>query len=251
MANVYGIALVSMQQDIGRVDRVAQNLANLTTPGYKREVAAARPFSEALAEARTSAAAVPDAPRAPGALQVLTDLRAGSLRMTGQPLDLAVEGDGFFEVLTPSGRAYTRQGNFHLEAGGRLVTAQGLPVLGTEGEIVLSSATPAIDAAGTIVAEDGAGVATPVARLKVVSFAKDAALAHAGGGLLVPANGAEPGPAASVSVRQGALENANVESMKEMVQLVEALRHFESMQKVVQGFDELQSVAIRRLGELS
>jgi flagellar basal-body rod protein FlgG len=248
--NVYAVALTGMQQDMSRVDRVALNLANVATPGYKREVVAVRPFA-AVVEAQAGAG-TPSVPGVPGAVQVLTDARAGTLRMTSQPLDLALEGEGYFEVVTEAGPAYTRQGSFRLDARGRLVTMQGLPVMGVDGELQLATGSPTIDPTGRITDPAGAGApGAAVARLKIVSFEAPSALARLGDGLLAPPPGMAGRDAPSTTVRQGALENSNVDSTQEMLQLIQAMRHFESMQKVVQGYDELQSVAIRRLGDLA
>lgn len=260
MSEVLAIALASMHQDMGQADRIAQNLANVSTPGYRRAVAAARPFAEAIDAAAASrspvvvGSAAPGVQEAPGALQVLVDGRPGTLRMTGQPLDLALEGEGYFEVATPSGPAYTRQGSFALDGQGRLVTASGHAVMGTGGEIRLTTRTPAIDANGKISEPDAmSSFSTPgsVAQLRVVRFAKDAELRQLGDGLLAPTQGAVAGADSGTLVRQGALENSNVSSLQEMIQLMQTVRHFESMQKVVQGYDDLLSTSIRKLGDLS
>jgi flagellar basal-body rod protein FlgG len=258
MAEILAVALVSLHQDMSRVDRVAQNLANATTPGYKREVAESRSFADAMSAAAGEAkddgrAVVAQGPVAPG---VLLDTRPGTLAMTGQPLDLALEGDGYFEVATDTGRAYTRAGAFQLDARGRLVTAQGFPVMGTEGEIVLTTRRPLVDAAGRITEPDAASgpnarpAGASVAQLRVVRLPDGAALRQVGGGLVRSDAPGEQISEANVQVRQGALENANVNSGREMVLLMETLRHFETMQRVVQGYDELISTSLRKLGDL-
>jgi flagellar basal-body rod protein FlgG len=176
--------------------------------------------------------------------------------MTGQPLDLAIEGEGYFEIATDTGRAFTRGGAFQLDARGRLTTPQGFPVLGSDGEIVLTTRTPAIDAAGRITEPDAASgpARTPdaaVARLRIVRLPENATLRNTGGGLLECDEPPVPMEQANVHVRQGALENANVSSAREMVQLMETVRHFETMQRVVQGYDELIATSIRKLGDLA
>jgi flagellar basal-body rod protein FlgG len=269
VSEIYAIALAAMHQDMGQLDRIAQNLANAGTPGYKRVVAAARPFGEevdALSAVGSESPLLPG--RAPplsitgaGVLQLLTDRRGGTLRTTGQPLDLALEGDGYFEVKTEAGPAYTRQGSFTLDAERRLVTAQGQAVMGTDGEIRLATATPVIDAAGKITEPDATGTvaAAPGAiapSLRIVHFETTAELRDLGDGLVAPGPGASPQGRGSVEseptrVRQGALENSNVSSMQEMVQLIQTMRHFESLQRIVQGYDDLLSTSIRKLGDLS
>lgn len=257
MSEIYAITLASLHQDMGQVDRIAQNLANTGTPGYKREVAAARPFADALAGMAATKAAAKDGAPAAGALQVRVDPAAGTLRMTGQPLDLALQGEGYFEVATDDGPAYTRQGSFHLDAGGRLVTADGHAVMGTNGEIRLTTRTPAVDAAGRITEPDATsgpsalGPGTSVAQLKIVRFEGGAQLRHLGSGLLAVPGPVQPLSDARTTVHQGALENSNVNSMQEMVQLIQTMRHFESVQRIIQGYDELLTTSIRKLGDIA
>lgn len=258
MQEVLALALQSMQSDMQRLDRIGTNLANALTPGYQREVAAARPLAFASmvgAMKRTATAAGTGAPSiapAPGLL-IRTDSRPGSLRSTGQGLDVALAGPGFFEVSTPEGPAYTRQGDFRLDGQGRLVTAMGHPVMGRGGEIYPGSAAPRIDAAGNLLAPEGsgAGAALPLAQLKIVQPEGSVRMAHTGNGLMRAEGAVALVPEADVQVRQGYLENSNVSSMQEMVQLVQTMRHFESMQKVALGYDEMTGQAIRKLGELS
>lgn len=231
MHPVLSLALHGMQADMARLDRVAMNLANAQTAGFKRELALAAPFAQRI----DAAASAP---------VVQLDVRPGALRATGRSLDLALAGPGWFEVMTEHGPAYTRQGEFRLDARGRLVTAQGHPVLGTAGEIQLMQTAAVIDARGRVF--DGSVQAgDPIAQLKLVLLDPGAPMQRLGNGLVT---GAVAGPAAA-EVRQGHLEGSNVNPMHEMVQLLQTLRHFESMQKVAVGYDEMLATAIRRLGE--
>lgn len=256
MDHILAVSLATMQHDMQRLDRIALNLANVTTPGYKREVIASRPFVEVLDQAAISSqgplAGTTSADAATGHVRGLLDVRPGTLRMTGEPLDLALAGDGFFEVATAEGMAYTRQGNFSVDARGRLVTAQGHAVMGKNGEIFLATLRPVIDAAGNItepLSPSAAGGA-PGAQLKVVRFDNPASMQRLGDGLLAPGAGMLFA-SDDVQIRQGALENANVSTVQEMVQLMQTMRHFESIQKVATGYDEMLGSAIRKLGELS
>jgi flagellar basal-body rod protein FlgG len=182
------------------------------------------------------------------------DPRPGTLRTTGQGLDLAILGDGWFEVATDGGPAYTRKGNFRLDAGGRLVTQEGLPVMGTGGEILLPRGAAVIDAAGRVFdgqAALGSGVreGAPVGQIKVVQFERASAMQPLGNGLYAPAGEALPVREGAVQLQQGALENANVSQLQEMVRLMETVRHFESLQRVTVGYDEMLTTSIRKLGE--
>ncbi|GKS87327.1 flagellar hook-basal body protein [Acidovorax sp. SUPP1855] len=263
MQEVLALALQSMHQDMQRLDRIGSNLANALTPGYQREAMASRPLGMV---GSTFAAMVGNAPTAPSAagmasatmpapaLLIQTDTRPGSLKSTGQGLDVALAGPGFFEVTTEAGPAYTRQGNFRLDGRGRLVTAQGFPVMGKGGEIYLNGERPFIDGAGNVYESESksAGAnAQPIAQLKVVQAEDPTRLQHKGDGLLAADGAFSVLKDADIQIRQGFLENSNVNSMQEMVQLVQTMRHFESMQKVALGYDEMTGQAIRKLGELS
>lgn len=260
MSDLFTIALVSMQQDMQRVDRVASNLANVSTPGYRREIAAAHPFArlvgaDVVADPAVDAADGPGL-GAPGPLGVLSDTRPGTVKVTGNALDVAITGDGFLEVSTDAGLAYTRQGDLRLDAQGRLVTAQGHPVMGRDGEIRLATPTPVIDASGAITEPDAApgsamAPGSAVAHLKVVRFQDARSLVRLGDGLFAAGQGMTVLDAGHGQVRQGALENPNVTSTQEMVALMQAMRHFESMQRAVQGYDEMLGLALRKLGDLS
>jgi flagellar basal-body rod protein FlgG len=241
MDQVLALSLRSMQHDMSRLDRVAMNLANAQTVGYQREVASV-PFAT-----RAGQAAV--------AMGVATDPRPGTLRNTGQKLDLALAGPGWFEVQTEHGLAYTRQGSFQLDAQGRLVTSQGHPVMGVAGEIQLPHGMPVIDLQGRVFegalpgAAPGRTDGASLAQLKVVAGSPKAAVQKLGGALVLLEGEPLPLAAGQVQVRQGFLENANVNSMQEMVQLIQTMRHFESMQKVALGYDDMVGAAIRRLGD--
>jgi flagellar basal-body rod protein FlgG len=250
MHPVLALTLQAMQSDMARMDRVAMNLANAQTPGYKREAAAASTFAQAL---RTQGLADAEAPGAAPSV-VHLDPRQGTMKPTGQGLDLALSGPGWFEVLTEQGPAYTRLGSFRRDAQGRLVTEQGQPVAGVSGEIRLPEGPVSIDAKGRIfeaVAGDGRVAkarSEPVAQLKVLAFEEGAAARRLGAGLVV-FPGATPRAEERTEVRQGYLENANVSSMQEMVQLMQTMRHFESLQKAALSYDEMLANAIRKLGE--
>lgn len=248
MTNVLAVTLQAMQNDAARLEQAGMNLANALTPGYKRAVvnhqAPIGTFAQQLAgsAAASTAQATPAAPAT-----VATDLRAGTLKATGQPLDVALDGGGFFEVTTDAGPAYTRQGNFRTDAQGRLVTTAGHAVMGRSGEITRAGASPQISETGVI---RDARTGEVLAQLKIVLFDDPSQLLRLGDGLL-SGGGMAPRLAGDgeTMVRQGFLENSNVGSIQEMTHLIQAMRHFESMQRVAQGYDEMLGTAIRKLGE--
>ncbi|QRY35515.1 flagellar hook-basal body protein (plasmid) [Variovorax sp. PDNC026] len=262
MTDVLAISLQSMQQDMARLERISMNMANATTPGYKREVATSLPtnaagFSDAMHGAGLSApsrqANASGAAGVAGMLLIQTDARPGTLKSTGQSLDVALATPGFFEISSEAGLAYTRHGSWQLDARGRLVTAQGNPVMGVGGEIVLSRPNPVIDATGQVFESKPGGGAetTPVAQLKVVRFDNPKDLRRMGDGLMSTDQVPSQLTDSEVQLRQGFLENSNVSSMQEMVQLIQSMRHFESMQRVALGYDEMIGGAVRKLGDLS
>jgi flagellar basal-body rod protein FlgG len=248
MSEILAIALNSMQNDMRQVEHVAMNLANTLTPGYKRQVAAAQSFGAIVEQGAASAAG--QAPALSGAVQTFVDVRAGALKQTGGSLDLAVDGQGYFEVATDAGPAYTRQGDFRVDERGRLVTAQGQPVMGLGGEILLSGAKPRIDRNGNVFDAGDANAKTPLAQLKLVRFEEAGTMASLGNGLLSAGGGMVQLNGAEIHLRQGYLEGSNVSTQTEMVQLMQATRHFESMQKAIQSYDEVVGTAIRKLGEV-
>lgn len=246
MSEVLAIAVNSLQDDMRRVEQVAMNLANSLTPGYKRQVAVAQPFADIV----DSAAAAATSGRPASVLQTFVDVRAGALKKTGESLDLAIGGDGFFEIQTPDGPAYTRQGNFHADERGRVVTALGQPVMGAGGEIVLSGTMPRIAPDGAVYDTAPGASQAQVARIRVVRFDETKGMTSLGNGLLTPGSGMSELQASQAQVQQGYLENSNVSSQHEMVQLMQATRHFESVEKAILGYDELVETAIRKLGEV-
>jgi flagellar basal-body rod protein FlgF len=245
MNEILSLVLGSMHGDMARLDRVAMNLANVQTPGYKRQLALVLPFAARLDQ--TDTAAQPVLAQGPA---IHTDQRAGALRSTGQPLDVALSGPGWFEVATEHGTAYTRQGNFRLDARGRVVTQQGYTVMGSGGEIQLTQGTPVIDATGRVFDGTAAGNgAQAVAQLRVVQFEPGAQVEALGDGLVQVHGEPAPAPEGSTQVQQGFLEHSNVSAMQEMLQLLQSVRHLEAMQKVAMGYDEMLGTSIRRLGE--
>ncbi|HVZ46131.1 MAG TPA: flagellar hook-basal body protein [Ramlibacter sp.] len=251
MSEVFAVALQGMQADMTRVRQVGMNLANALTTGYKGSVVVQTPVGTSFAGHLTGAAAtaptLEDA-AADNAVSIRHDMRTGTLKSTGQALDVAITGRGFLEVITPDGPAYTRQGNLRLDAQGRLVTAQGYPVQGTAGDIVLTTSSPVIDGAGLLLGPSGEEDA-PLAELKLVEFEPGTEPRALGEGLFAAGAAMKTLAREDRQVRQGALENSNVSSIDEMTQLIHSMRHFEALHKMAQAYDEMLGTAIRKLGE--
>jgi flagellar basal-body rod protein FlgG len=227
-----------------RMDIISNNLANVNTPGFKKD----KVSFEGLLSSITNPPAFPPSTTADPILQkdnIYIDYAAGPVAQTGNPFDMAIDGDGFFVVNTPDGPAYTRQGNFRLSADGTLVTTDGFPVQGQGGAIRLNGSRIEINSRGEVMV-DGAQAAT----ISMVDFPKPYELTKTGSALFVP-NDAETVPqAAKGELRQGHLEGSNVETISEMVQMIENSRYFDACQRTILSFNDMTSKAANELGRL-
>jgi flagellar basal-body rod protein FlgG len=227
-----------------RLDIISNNLANVNTVGFKKD----KMSFEGILASTANPPQVPQNTTADPILQkenVYIDYAAGIINQSGNPLDLAIDGDGFFTINTPEGKAYTRQGNFRLAADGTLVTSDGYPVLGQEGAIRIQGSRIEIDANGEIVV-DG----TASGKISLVDFEKPYNLTKTGSTLFVPADSQETPKVATSQIRQGHIEGSNVDSILEMVQMIETNRYFEACSKVIKGFDDMAAKAATELGKI-
>lgn len=220
---------------------VAHNLANLSTAGYRAQHTTFR----SLLAGHDSVALNPlnVAVNNFGVLRgSRLDLASGSLTQTGNPLDLAVSGGGFFSVQSPEGVLYTRNGSFHLTNSGQLTTGDGNAVLGQQGAIVLPSGSLVISSDGTI--SVGGNV---VDRLQVAEFPPGTTLTAEGDSTYrAPADAAIP--AADSTVNQGMLEGSNVSAIASVVQLITLQRTTEMLSRAVTAFDsQLNQMAVQDL----
>lgn len=245
MQDALTVATQTMHNALARVEGTSLNLANLTTAGYKRSVAVTRSFADFLGiGAFTGARRLPFRVMLPSVDHV-PDLKSAGLMFTGNALDFAVSGDGYFEVSTPSGSAYTRKGNFRLDGRGRLVTEQGYPLMSQGGELVVTTPQPTVDQSGRV-SEAG----KQIGQIKVVQFSGAQGMVRIDAGLYGQGSAVPAQSQSDAGVRQGYLENSNVDSASEMVSLIESMRHFEAAQKILQGYDDSLGRAIQKLGEL-
>lgn len=228
-----------------RLDIISNNLANVNTAGFKKD----KMSFEGLLAGSVNPPAVPQGTTADPILQkenVYIDYSSGPVSQTGNTLDLALDGDGFFAVTTPDGTAYTRQGNFRMSADGSLVTSDGYPVQGQGGGTIrIQGNRVEIDGNG-LVTVDG----TPSGTISMVDFEKPYNLTKVGSAMFVPAEQQEARQSTATQVRQGHLEGSNVESISEMVQMIETNRYFEACQRVIRGYDDMASKAANELGKL-
>ena len=221
----------------------AHNLAKVNTTGFRGQQTT---FQSLLVVA---------SPTVPTVLNLATnnfgvlegshlDLTAGNLEHTGNPLDLGIEGAGFFAVQTTGGTRYTRNGSFRVASGGLLVTASGDPVLGdNKRPIQVPAGAISVSADGTL-SVNGA----IAGKIRLVEFAPGTRLTAEGGTLLAAADGSAR-PATQTSVQQGTLESSNVNAINSVMTLIGVQRHAEMLQRALSMFDsEFNRIAA---GELS
>ena len=218
-------ALMARSQTL---DLVANNLANVSTPGYRAQHDS---FSSLLAT--SSGASLSGLNQAVNDYSVLgggqLDLSQGNLEKTGNELDLGIEGQGFFSVQTANGQVYTRDGNFHVSPKGQLVTSAGDPVLGTDNRpLPIVGAPVSVSPDGTI-SVNGA----LAGQLKIVDFKDPNALGKIGNSYFSGSPDNPPLPATGVSVDQGRIEGSNVAPAESAVRLVGVMRQFEMLQKAI------------------
>jgi flagellar basal-body rod protein FlgF len=237
-----------------RLANISNNLANVNTTGYKREKLAFRDvfirFGHDMLDpiaAIHEKSLLPEPDQMAQARIALShiDFSQGGMRETGNPLDVALQGEGFFKVRTLEGDFYTRNGNFHLTPDGQLVNSQNYPVLSDGGEIIVE-AGGRVDVApnGEIrVNDDAVGV------LQVVTFENPQVLEKVGQNLYRVREGvnALEQPVDNVALASGYLENANVEVVQEMVGMIETHRLFEAYQKVMHSTQEADQKVIREV----
>jgi len=223
-----------------RLELAANNMANAATPGFKAQRMG---FEEYLlartAEARRTAKG--ETPR--------TCFGQGTLEETQNPLDFAIEGEGFFVVDTPAGRRYTRAGNFTLDAENQLVTREGYTVLGDGAPVVLDDTT----GVGVWLSDDGRFFVdeTESGRLDVVRFANPQLLERSGMNLFSASDETGPEIPSDSRVRQGFLETSNVNPVETMMHLIDLYRAYEAQQKALQAGDQMDNRAANDLGKLA
>jgi flagellar basal-body rod protein FlgG len=236
-----------------RLENISNNLANISTPGYKRSEVVARAFPEILlyrterTGERGGALAAPVGLAAENIAIEETYLvnTPGAVLATGRQLDLALQGPGFFVLETPGGIRYSRDGHFQISAEGLLVNSLGYPVLGESGRIALPNEQPAVDGSGNIYVQG-----ERVDRLQVLTFVPENSLWKDEYNLLQALAEAVPQRVEEPTVLQGYLEESNADLARQMTDLVKVRRSYEAAQKIVQTYDRLLARAANELGSL-
>jgi len=274
-------AASGMQAQQWRLDAVANNLANVNTDGYKRDVASFKAFPELLIRRMNddgvhlipfgSADAAPIIGKMGTGVELnelYTSFEQGAFKETASDFDLALDGKGFFCVDTPWGERYTRNGSFHLGKEGYLMTKEGYPVLGENGPIMVKANNFQIDQEGRIwvnaaisddpevmVSREGNTWEEPMLLdiLKIVEFEVDRYLQKQGSSLYRESD--TSGPAMVIEgerrpvVVQGFLEAANVDPVVEMVQMIEINRSYEANQKIIQAHESALGTLINQVAK--
>ena len=221
------IAAAGMLAEMVRQDQISNDLANASTPGYKADRASQRSFGQVLLANTESGQPVGGLGRGPWIERQVTDLSPEPLRDTGEPLDLAISGDGFFGVQTASGVRYTRNGAFGAAADGTLTDQMGNPVLGRDGRPVK------VGADGTVDVSTVAVFNLPDARKAGDSYFTGT-----------------PQGTPTGEVRSGALEMSGVDAARTMVDMIASLRAFEAGQRVITTIDTTLGQAAGQVGNL-
>ena len=232
-----------------RTDTIANNLANADTAGFKKDTTVTSEFREMLLKRINDGADVPTIGQmGTGAEAVanVTNYSTGAFKTTGNPLDFAIEGDGFFAVNAPQGVRYTRDGSFTLNGQNQLVTADGYRVRGQNGAPITAVAEGGVqvDAMGRVFSGG-----QEIGQLEMVSVPNKQQLAKEGSNLFrtTAANPAQQ--PFTGKVRQGALEGSNVNVVEEMVNMISAYRAYEIHSKAVQTHDALADKAINEVAK--
>jgi flagellar basal-body rod protein FlgF len=238
MAGSYYIALSGMRARLDALDRVASDIANVNTAGYKAERATTAQSDRPEFGAALRAAI--DVSHGP----TRVDLRGGAIASTGRDLDVAVDGPGVFVVKTPAGTRYTRDGRFVRRPDGVLTTASGDVVESAGGgPITVPAAAVQIDSDGSLRSQGSV-----IGRLKVVEFQMPGALTRDNAHLL-RADGQTPKDATESAVRSGSLEQSNVSVVDRITELTTVTRGFETMQRALTTLaNDLDGRAISELG---
>jgi flagellar basal-body rod protein FlgG len=254
------ISKTGMEAQQTQLDHISNNLANVATTGYKR---ARAQFEDLIYQnLRQSGAASSEQTQLPTGLQVGLGTRAaatvrsftqGNLQQSGGNLDVAIKGNGFFQITMPDGEtAYTRDGSFQLDSQGQIVNSSGFPV--QPGLTVPANAQSVTIAADGTVSVAVPGQATPqnIGQLQMATFVNAAGLEPRGGNLFAETassgapNTAAPGSAGMGTLQQGFLETSNVNVVEELVTMIQTQRAYELNSKAISTSDQM----LQRLAQL-
>lgn len=220
-------AAAALQMLERRQQVLANNLANANTRGFKAETAFARLIGDAIAATDTS-----------------TDLSQGTLTSTNNPLDVSIEGNGFFVVKTNGGERHIRGGAFQLDANRQLTDSEGHPVLGENGPLILPKGDISISIDGQVRVSG-----KPVGQLLMEGVDPRARLVHEGGTMFLPDASRKSIPLDERRIHQGSVEESNVNTMSAMTEMLEVLHRYGAAQKSIATIDSIRGIAVNDLAK--
>ena len=252
MENALLVGLSRQMALMHQLDVVANNIANIDTTGYKADNAMFSEFLGSHASDQTF----------PGGNQRVSfvqdraswlDLNQGAIQRTGNPLDVAIDGQGFLVVQTQRGERYTRNGALQINAQGQLVTSDGNPVLGDSGPITFQSTDHdiVISPNGIITVREGASTAdSPRGKLQLVTFDQPQQLQKDGASTFTVPASVTPTPApANTTVVQGAIEKSNVNGVAEMARMIQISRSYTDIANILQQQSDQRRNALTQLSQ--
>jgi len=229
-----------------RMDILSNNLANANVIGFKKDRLSFQQMLDQSTASDSEQVSKEESSSDSLGVSIVVDMGEGDIQSTGNSLDLAISGEGFFKVNTPDGVRYTRKGNFTIDESGNLVTQDGFTVIGKGGNINISGKNIVVGDKGEI-SVDG----SQTGQLDLVTFDNMKDLVKLGEGLFK--NGSD-NPEAEIDddtkIEQGYIELSNVNMTEEMVSMINCMRAFESYQKAMKILDDLNSKAINQVGSL-
>ena len=242
-------AASGMIAGLSQQEALIQNLSNMRTVGYKADEVTVKDFpSLLLAQVRgtKTVSKVGEMGTGVAMANLTTNFDSGPLRLTDNPLDFAIAGDGFFQLQTEDGVRYTRDGRFHLDGDGRLVSADGYPVLGENGDITIPPGDLAVSSSGAIFVND-----EQIGQLSLVKFDDLSVLKKESKNLFSASDGsAQAMDATEIQVNQGYLEDSNVDVTKMITEMTSVLRAYQLSQHMVQVQDRINGRAASEIGRV-
>ncbi len=235
---------LSRQSGLRRqMDIVANNLANMSTSGFKGEKMM---FVEHLVKSKGGHKPISERIAYVRDIATLRDHSEGPIETTGNPLDLAISGEGFFTIQTDQGDRYTRNGRFQLDQGGQLVNQQGFPVLAEGGQPIFfapGDTNISIARDGTVATDNG-----DLGKLSLVSFENPQEMRPGAGGLF--ATEAAPQAVENPNIQQGMLEGSNVLPIIEMSRMIDVHRTYDNVKKFIEREDDRMRQMVRDMAKV-
>nr|MBN2276242.1 flagellar hook-basal body protein [candidate division Zixibacteria bacterium] len=231
-----------MLPQIKRQEVVANNLANASAPGFKKDMV----FTKELSRAEARKVPRQSDWETPMIDQVYTKYEQGNFDQTGNPLDLAIEGDGFFMFDSGDGNSVlSRAGALTVSSDGFIVNPDGQQLLGDGGPIAVGGGNVSVNESGQVEVDN-----TVAANIRVVNIEDPTILVKVGKTSFMVPDGIEPAPAVNIIIRQGYLESSNVNVVEEMIGMITSYRNFEADAKAVQAQDDSLEKLFNNVGRV-